>query len=330
MAVIYVNIKPDEKKADEDDKLRTLNDQYIVKTDNDLDDQATILNSSFSGDVSNNSIALPQVGDSHPTDSRVTVKNRSLEPTKNRKTWLMNVTYNDAIDSKSDPGGGGGGGPVVLKVVVDSWEETFIMEYDYAGERFKNSATDKIKYESIRDQIMITFSAQTKDPSFVKYQGLQGKVNSGPVNWLGFKFLTDQVLFKSYRATSVGNNTWQEDFVFKMKQVPDTSVGADPNQRQWGWQPLLLDAGFNELVDRNGQKELTPILSVQAQGDKKPPRPVSQEWPLDGAGEALAADQIDAGRIFLEFQAYSKTNFGAFNFDFESILTKNAQVNVGL
>ena len=329
MAVIYANIKPDEKRGDEDDKTLSLTDQYIVKTNNDLDDQSTIYESSFAGSSANGSIALPQVGDSHPTNSRVTVKSRSLEPTKNRRTWHLNVTYDDAIDSLSTSGGGGGG-PVVLKVVIDSWEESFIMEVDYAQVRFANSATDKIKYESIRDQIMMTFSAQTKDPSFTKFQKMQGKVNSGPVKWLGFEFSADQVLFKSYRATSVGNNTWQEDFVFKMKQVPDTSVGANPDAREWGWQPNLLDAGFNELVDRNGQQELTPILSIQAQGDKKPPRPVSQEWPLDGGGGALAADQIDGSRVFLPFQAYSKTNFGAFSFDFESILTKNEQQQLGL
>ena len=40
MAVIYANRRSKEKTADEDDKTRTVNDQYIVKTDNDTDDQA--------------------------------------------------------------------------------------------------------------------------------------------------------------------------------------------------------------------------------------------------------------------------------------------------
>jgi len=325
MAVTYAQRRPKEKGADEDDKTRTLTEQYIIKVSDITDDQPTILNSSFAD--------LPKVGDAHPTDSSVTVKNRSLEPTDSRLRWLMNVTYSDAVDALSTSGGGGGGGPVVLKVTVGKWDESFIMEVDVSNKnkRIQNSATDKIKYESTRPQIQITFSAQTKDPDFVRYQGLQGTVNKNTVRWLGFVFLGDQVLFDEYRATSVGNNTWQEDFIFKMRQVPDVSGGGGGNTpRIWGWQPRLLDAGFNELIDVNGQKQLTAIKAPQAAGDKKPPRAVTQEWPLDGNGIALAADEIDGSKVFLSFQTFVKSDFGQFNFDFESILSRNAQERIGL
>ena len=329
MAVIYANRKSTEKRADEDDKVRSITEVYIVKTDNDSDDQSVILNSGFGGNSATGAIALPQVGDSHPTDSLVTVKTRSLEPTDNRKTWNMTVSYDNSVDSLST-GGGGGGGLTVLKVTIGKWDETFIMEVDYNKKDFRNSATDKIKYESTRPQIQMTFSLQTQDPDFVKFQGLQGKVNKAVVDWLGFKFLPDQVLFDEYRATSVGNNTWQEDFIFKMRQVPDTSPGSDPNKRDWGWQPRLLDAGFNELLDINGQKQLSAIKAAQKQGDTKPPRAVTQEWPLDGSGVALAADQIEAGRIFNEFKAYASDDFSKFDFKFETILTRNEQEQLGL
>ncbi len=329
MAVIYANRKSTEKRADEDDKVRSITEVYIVKTDTDSDDQAVILNSGFSGNSATGAIALPQVGDSHVTDTLTTVKSRSLEPTDNRRTWNMTVSYDNAVDSLNT-GGGGGGGPQVLKVTIGKWDESYIMEVDYNKKDFRNSATDKIKFESSRPQIQMTFSSQTQDPDFVKYQGMQGKVNKNLVEWLGFKFLADQVLFDEYRATSVGNNTWQEDFIFKMRQVPDTSPGSDPDKREWGWQPKLLDAGFNELLDINGQKQLSAIKAPQKRGDTKPPRPVTQEWPLDGAGVALAADQIEASRIFLHFQAYASVDFQAFDFDFESILTRNEQQQLGL
>ena len=205
------------------------------------------------------------------------------------------------------------------------------MEADYNGKTFKNSANDKIKFASTRPQIQISFSSTTKDPSFIRYQGLQGTVNKGAVKWLGFNFLPDQVLFDEYRATSIGNNTWQEDFIFKMRQVPDVNNRDGANApRKWGWQPNLLDAGFNQLVKNNGIDESMPILALQKDDDPSPKRAVTQPWPLDGAGVALAANKIDDNKVFIEFKAYASEDFSAFQFDFESILTRNEQQQLGL
>jgi hypothetical protein len=330
MAVIYANRKSTEKRADEDDKVRTITEVYIVKTDTDSDDQSVIMNSGFGGNSATGAIALPQVGDSHPTDSLVTVKSRSLEPTDNRKTWNMTVSYDNALDSLSTGGGGGGGGPQVLKVTIGKWEESYIMEVDVKGERFQNSAGDKIKFESTRPQIMMTFSSQTKDPDFVKFQGLQGTVNKNDVRWLGFNFVSDQVLFDEYKATSVGNNTWQEDFIFKMRRVPDVSQGTGLDASPiWGWQPRLLDAGYNELLNVDGDKQLTPILPRPSAGAKRAKSAVTQEWPLL-EGEHIPADDIDFSKVFLQFNSYIQSDFTAFDFDFESILSGDEQQQLGL
>ena len=330
MSVIYANRKSTEKRADETEKVRTITEVYIVKTDTDSDDQSVIMNSGFGGNSATGAIALPQVGDSHPTDSLVTVKNRSLEPTNNRKTWNMTVTYDNSVGALNT-GGGGGGGPVVLKVTIGKWDETFIMEVDYNKKDIRNSATDKIKYESTRPQIMMTFSSQTQDPNFTTFQEMQGTVNKAPVNWLGFKFLVDQVLFDEYRATSVGNNTWQEDFIFKMRQVPDTSGGGGGDTpRIWGWQPRLLDAGFNRSKNSDGKDEYRPICPRPTAGEPESKNAVTQPWPLDGDGGALAADEIGDSRIFIEFQTYKKTDFSKFDFKFETILTRDEQEQLGL
>jgi hypothetical protein len=74
MSVIYANRISTEKTGSEDDKVRTLEEQYRITTDVITDDQAVILNSGFSGNSANGSIALPQVGDAHPTDPLVTVR----------------------------------------------------------------------------------------------------------------------------------------------------------------------------------------------------------------------------------------------------------------
>jgi hypothetical protein len=328
MAVIYTNRRSTEKRADETEKVRTITEVYIVKTDTDSDDQAVILNSGFAGNSATGAIALPQVGDAHPSDSLVTVKTRSLEPTDNRRTWNMTVTYDNAVGSLST-GGGGGGGLQVLKVTIGKWEETFIMEVDYNNKDIRNSAGDKIKYESTRPQIQMTFSLQTQDPDFTTYQKMQGTVNKALVKWLGFEFLPSQVLFDEYRATSVGNNTWQEDFIFKMRQVPDMSGNKVDPARDKGWQPLLLDAGFNHL-GYSGDKELKPIYPKPSAGEKQAKNAVTQEWPLDGNGVALAADEIEGARIFKEFHTYKSEDFNKFEFKFETILTRNEQVQLGL
>jgi len=329
MAVIYANRKSTEKRADEDDKTRSITEVYIVKTDTDSDDQSVIMNSGFGGNSANGSIALPQVGDAHPTDSLVTVKSRSLEPTDNRKTWNMTISYDNAVGALNT-GGGGGGGPQVLKVTIGKWDESFIMEVDYNKKDIRNSAGDKIKYESTRPQIQMTFSSQTQDPDFVKYQKMQGTVNKGPIKWLGFDFKIDQILFDEYRATSVGNNTWQEDFIFKMRQVPDMSGNKKDPARDKGWQPLLLDAGFNQLKDVDGKKELRPIQPRPSAGEDESKNAVTQEWPLDGSGKALAADEIEGSSIYKEFKAYKNTDFLQFDFKFETILTRNEQEQLGL
>ena len=329
MSVIYANRKSTEKRADETEKVRTITEVYIVKTDTDSDDQSVIMNSGFGGNSATGAIALPQVGDSHPTDSLVTVKNRSLEPTNNRKTWNMTVTYDNSVGALNT-GGGGGGGPVVLKVTIGKWDEAFIMEVDYNNKDIRNSAGDKIKYESTRPQIQMTFSAQTQDPDFVKYQKLQGTVNKARVEWLGFIFEINQVLFDEYRATSVGNNTWQEDFIFKMRQVPDMSGNRVDPLRDKGWQPLLLDAGFNRSKNSDGKDEYRPICPRPSAGEDESKNAVTQPWPLDGKGAALAADEIEGSRIFIEFKTYKNTDFSAFQFDFESILTRDEQEQLGL
>jgi hypothetical protein len=327
MSVTYAQRKATKKRATENDKTRTLKEQYVIKVDNIADDQPEILNSSFAG--------VPKVGDAHPTDSSVTVKDRDLEPTESRLVWLMNVTFSDEVSSV-DTGGGGGGGLEALKVTIGKWDESFILEVDLSNDKkqIRNSAGDRIKYESTRPQIMITISTQTQDPSFQKFQGLQGTVNGDPVNWLGFKFKKNQMLYDEYRAVSIGNNTWAEDHIFKIRQAPklegSRSGGGAFGGRDWGWQPYLLDAGFNELIDVDGVKTLMPIKAQQVEGDPRPKRAVTQEWPLDG-GVHIPADDIDGNQQWLSFQTYDENNFnGAFHFDFSTILTRNEQKELGL
>ena len=249
---------------------------------------------------------------------------------------MMTVVYSDAVSS-SDPGGGGGGGLEALKVTISKWDEAFIMEVDLSADKkqIRNSAGDRIKYESTRPQIMITISTQTKDPSFQKFQKLQGTVNDNQVNWLGFKFKKHQMLYDEYRAVSIGSNTWAEDHIFKVRQVPKLKAsraggGAFGDNRDWGWQPYLLDAGFNELIDVDGVKTLMPIRPTQSDGDDRAKRAVTQEWPLN-KGEHIAADEIDGNQQWLEFKTYSENNFnGEFQFKFETILTRKEQKELGL
>ncbi len=193
--------------------------------------------------------------------------------------------------------------------------------------QIRNSAGDKLKFESVRSHVMITISSVSTDPKFDIYLQAQGKVNKLKVSWLGMTWEPGQLLFDDYKATSAGFNTWREDFVFKSRQVPNLESPSLDTERTSGFHAQILDAGFNE-IKKDGT--LGPILTKQKEADKPSNRPVTQPWPLS-QGEALARDQFDGQREFLQFKTYLETRFNAiFHFDFESILTKNEQEDLGI
>ncbi len=300
MSVISSN-RRDPKNADEDDSVRRLKDIYIIKTNNDSDEQTDILDSTFAG--------IPKIGDSHPKDPLVTVKNRSLRHTKNRKTWEMDVFYSNQSDS-SDQGGGGGGG-TIIKVFVETWEESYIQEKDFNDELIDNGVKDKLKYEATRYHPQIRIIKDTQDAN-LQILGEVGKVNDQPYSLLGFTFEKDQLLFL-YTAESLGNNVWRENFLLKGRLVPDLESGGGGAERAKGWQAQLLNAGFWEIVDG----ERVPIYVKKPDGTKGT-RPVNQPWPLQ-VDEAIDRDQIDANREFLQFQTVARMSFGLFTFDFSPV-----------
>jgi len=302
MAVTYSQ-RRNSLRGNDDSKVRTIIDIYKINVNSVEDDQSTILSSTFNG--------IPQVGDAHPNDSLVTVKKRSVDRTDNHLQWDMTVTYNNQSDS-SDQGGGGGGGGQIIKVTITAWQETFILESDFNGKLAINTAKDKLKIEAVRYHPMITITKVTQNPN-LKVVKEDGGVNNAPVNWLGFNFSKDQLLFSAYNADSIGNNTWNENFVFKARQVPNLDSKSSSNEVTKGWQAQVLDAGFRELIDGN----LTPIYVLKDDG-KKTTSKVSQPWPLNG-GEAIAPKDIANDRKFLEFKTHRHINFGQFNFDFSPI-----------
>jgi hypothetical protein len=296
----------DRKRATEDSNVRSLVDEYIITTSSASDDQSTILDSNLK--------TIPRPGDAHPNDPLVTVKTRSLRETGNRTKWIMTVNYSNQSDS-SDQGGGGGGSGQILKVSVTAWRENFILEKDFKDKPVRNSANDKIKLEMTRPHPEITINTITKNPNFSLVNNV-GMVCDGPVNWLGFNFKAAQLLFDDFRVTSIGNGQWSADYVYKAKQVPDLDYGAP--ERNVGWQPQLLDAGFWELNDDGD-----PILIYEKKRDGiRTGRPVTQEWPLDGGGKALERDNIEKQRRFLTFKGYQTMGFGVFVFDFNSLFAR--------
>lgn len=307
MSVISSN-RRDPKNADEDSSVRKLKDVYIIKTNNDSDEQTDILDSTFAG--------IPKVGDSHPKDPLVTVKNRSLRHTKNRKTWEMDVFYSNQSDS-SDQGGGGGGG-TIIKVFVETWEESYIQERDFDKndpKLLQNGANDPLKYEATRYHPQIRIIKQTKDPRVAEFIGHVGKVNDQVYQLLGFTFERDQLLFL-YTAESQGNNVWTENFLLKGRLVPDLESGGGGAERSKGWQAQLLNAGFWEIDQDTGER--VQIVVKRKDGTKGAGRPVNQPWPLQ-VDQAIERDQIKANREFLQFQTVVQMNFGIFTFDFDPI-----------
>jgi hypothetical protein len=325
MAVISCNIT-DEHRGDENDQTRQLIELYRIQTDNE-DKPSEIYDDPFPG--------IPRIGDPHPIDPLVTVKSRRVTWTGNRNWYTMEVMYDN--NSSAQDSGGGGGGVEVLSVQVSAWYEDYILEFDVNGRPIRNSASDKIKYQSRRPHPLITVSAQTREPKMKDFLQNLGKVNSDFVSWLNgqLEFKVDQLLFDNYNAQSIGSNTWKEDFIFKARLVTSPTNGSanildvegkgagQPPQaiRDAGWQPFLLDAGLFEVFIENGVKVKRPIRPVEKEGDKRPTQPVTSDWPLDSGGGAQTREQVEEGKVFYRnFQTYERFNFNLFQFDFTKVL----------
>jgi len=79
--------------------------------------------------------------------------------------------------------------------------------------------------------------------------------------------------------------------------------------REDTWSPDILDQGRYEWYDVTwtniGDPVLLPILDAQHQ-------PVADPWPLDGNGQALPPDDVEAESFqYLEFKKYKEAAFGA-------------------
>lgn len=288
---------------------RVLKEQWKITVDSLEDEPSTILDDPM----------IPKEGDPHPVDSLVTLKTLDIKNSGEYFTYFMDLVYDNNEDSSSP--GGGGGSIEVLSVKIGTWEETVIEEQDYAGKPYRNSAGDKIKREVKRPQPEIIISAQTREPKFKQLLPLRGAVNSNPVNWISIEFDKTQLMLWDYDAETIGNRTWKENFIFRGRYAKDEqSPKGDPRDRSKGWQPQIIDAGFWELVEIDGEKVKQPIYETGTKGGKSSTKPVTQPWPLNGQGEAIDRDRIDDDRIFLDFTGFPETDFSVFVFDFKKIL----------
>jgi hypothetical protein len=325
----------DDHRFTENEDSTQFVESYRIITNSDSDTPATIKNDPNED--------IPKIGDPHPVDTETIVKSRRVTFTGNRRTYTMEVTYDNKAPDGGGGGGGGGGSVDVLDVDVGHWYEDHIMQYDVTGQPITNSAQDRIKYEERRSHPMITITAKTTAPRMNLFLQNLDRVNDAPVNWLNnqLQFGIDQLLFESYNAKSSGNNTWSEQFVFKGKlvvsptdnsanqlNVEGKGAGKQPPQiRDAGWQPYLLDSGYFEVFIEDGVKVKRPIRPIEKEGDKRPTQPTTTEWPLDSGGGALTREQVEAGKVFYRnFQTKDRFNFNLFNFDFTSVLEEKKKV----
>lgn len=327
MAVIYC-VRRDDKKGNKDENKKTFTETFIVKTDSESDEPATIYLSTF--------VNLPKVGDDHPVDPTVKVKSISVKPTANRKIYELDVTYDDAATNGDQGGGGGGGGSVeVLRVSLSAWEEEFVQDYRLDGkggkpEPFVNTADEPIKYMATRPQVLISITAQTTDPKLGKLIYLVNTVNKNQVNWIGLTFKTGQLMFSNYSATSSGGNQWTETFEFKGKIYAAPTDYENLLEVEGGWQPYILNAGLMEWVEGDNGKELRPIYPIEDTGKRPSNNPVSSPWPLNSNGEAIARKQIAERKIYLNPKMFREQDFSIFNFDFAPLLSRDKQLELGL
>lgn len=317
MSIVSCTIR-DKTDAQEDEKTLSVTEEFLIQ----VTSGTTILDVLQSEDES-----VPKPGDPHPDNTLdLIVRSRNIRFTEplNRLYFIMDVEYDD--NSNLDlPTNVNSNNIQVLKVTLDSWSETIVLENTVDGQDLpiEDTANSKIKYETEAYYPRITITSQTQDPALNNFIKLTGTVNSGKiVNWLGMSFERDQLLFENYKATSVGNNTWQEDFIFKAKFVRDFSYGAGA-ERIKGWQPQLLMAGFWQIVD--GERVMIFAPNQEGAGQATQSEPVSEPWPLDDNGAALKPEDIENRRVFKEFVTYKREDFSVFRFDFESLITREKE-----
>ena len=328
MAVIFCERKSN-LKYNEDQAKSEFSEEYIIGTNSDNDEPATIKTDTFP--------TIPRVGDTHPIDTTAKVIRRSVDATDNRRYWIMTVTYSDSQTSDSGGGGGGGGGGIsVLSVDLDEWMEQYIQDYRLDGQGGKpiplvNSADQPILWEAERPQVLLTISALTDNPGLGELINLVNTVNDATVTWLGMRFAKGQLMFANYRASNSGGTKWQESFIFKGKIYNAPIDYNNQADRQGGWQPFILNAGLMEWKqNEEGQKELVPIYPKESDDSKPSNTPVSEPWPLDDAGVALSRKEIKERANYINPQMFTYADFSRFRFNFTDLLSRDKQKQLGL
>lgn len=293
---------------------------FICTVDSsDQNGHASILNSNLS--------TIPQIGDSHPSDPRATVKTRSVKPTKNRQTFLLEVGYEFKIEAGEDQGGGGGGtGLQVLDIQGGVWYEDIIFDQDQNGKRVQNSANDPIEIMTSVSHPRFTVVTRSQEFLVPDYIYSVNHVNNGVYRILGLQFKPNTLLFDEFDFKSLDNGWWEYTFKFKAKLSPrKTSYNEnhdDANNRDLGWNIQVLDAGYREIDEKTGQR-----IPIQPRDQNKKPTspPVTQPWPLDGGGKALDQEAMDEAKWeWREFQEKPRVGFWIFNWDWTTLLSKEA------
>lgn len=319
MAVLSCKRRDDVTGTDAGEK-KSYREVYIVTVE-DGDQPATILTSNFAD--------MPQVGDPHPIDTQVTVKDRSVKGTANRTIWNLTVNYEFAPEaSDSGGGGGGGGGLEVLNITGGVWYEDYIAEQDFGQnpKRYKNSAGDPYEQTKTRSHPQFTVITRSQEYLVPMFIYLTNHVNNNTWSFLGLSFQENVVLFDEFNFKSLDNGFWEYTFTFKARLAPrpvtssaERETGEDQSM---GWLDILLDAGYRE---KDENEALIPII-LKDKNKQKTSSPVSSPWPLDGAGKALSQeDAKDNNFLFWnEFQGKPRMGFWIFNFNWTSLLTKKA------
>lgn len=243
------------------------------------------------------------------------------------KIWFVDVEYRYSTSQvgadvggpigggsgePTKPGGGGGGDqpesrPWKIDLSVETMMRSVRKGYTAAGVQnvpIVNSAGDP--FADVQ-QIEVGYLVLNVQRTVVSFDALLAvdmlySVNNAPW-WIASPGYAQLTHWSASRTFIGGSPYWEESL--KVRIAPAFLPG---------WNLELLDCGYRQLNSGygsgsgNGSGNTMPILEPGTV------QPVSEVWPLDGAGRALTRDQLIAGLAFYKtFRIYPARDFNLLN-----------------
>lgn len=234
---------------------------------------------------------VPRLGDPFPSDPLYAC--RSVTPEMNGSPsllWTVTCEYSRSANDRDEDQDNPMNAPVEIEIGGNKW--TGAPRTDLDGGAFVNSAG-----EGFETPVEVTFTNPTA--TFIRNEPIftfqthslpyDDHINSG--SFLGGAAGTVRCAdISATRRFSKQQEYWQVKYVFEYNK--------------FGWQPQVLDIGYNELYFNPDTSQLEPLRLTDANG-----RDLTSPSLLDGSGGSISPPRDMTQAVFIEFRVYETADF---------------------